>query len=62
MVLPPKVRYEEMANNEFCPNLAKIFKFTLPVSWQVLKTVDYVPESVHNPIRVSAEGYEEEKS
>lgn len=46
VVLPPKVRYEEMANNEFCPNLAKIFKFTLPVSWQVLKTVEYVPESV----------------
>ncbi|MFK3661998.1 hypothetical protein ACI2I2_16005 [Scandinavium sp. NPDC088450] len=49
VVLPPKVRYEEMVNNEFCPNLAKIFKFTLPVSWQVLKTVDYIPESeVHS--------------
>ncbi|WP_258963908.1 hypothetical protein [Klebsiella pneumoniae] len=46
VVLPPKVRYEEMAKNEFCPNLAKIFKFTLPVSWQVLKTVEYLPESV----------------
>lgn len=60
VVLPPKVRYQEMKNSDFCPVLSKSFKFTLPVSWQVLKTLEYVPfrqsfsdrEHMSNTLRV----------
>lgn len=44
IVMPPKIRYEEMKNNHFCPKLADTFEFTLPVSWQVLKTIEYIPK------------------
>ncbi|EPQ7861009.1 MULTISPECIES: hypothetical protein [Enterobacter cloacae complex] len=44
VVMPPKIRYDEMIKNDFCPKLCSVFKFTLPVSWQVLKTLDYRSE------------------
>lgn len=44
IVLPPKARYEDMKGYDFCPELSDLFEFTPPVSWQVLKTLDYVPE------------------
>ena len=43
VVLPPKVRYADMKDNEFCPELSTLFHCTPPVSWQVLKTLEYVP-------------------
>ncbi|EOI3521173.1 hypothetical protein ACMSZI_002881 [Cronobacter dublinensis] len=43
VVLPPKVRYKDMKDNEFCPELSTLFHCTPPVSWQVLKTIEYVP-------------------
>ncbi|EQB9567314.1 hypothetical protein ACYY64_004425 [Escherichia coli] len=43
VVLPPKIRYEDMKVNEFCPELSGLFHCTPPVSWQVLKTLEYVP-------------------
>lgn len=43
VVLPPKVRYEDMKDNEFCTELSALFHCTPPVSWQVLKTLEYVP-------------------
>lgn len=52
VVFPPKIKYKEMVSNEFCPKLAKTFKFTLPVSWQVLKTLEYIPET---PVQSSQE-------
>ena len=44
VVLPPKIRYDDMMRHKYCPNLAEQFKFTPPVSWQVLKTLEYIPE------------------
>lgn len=52
VVFPPKIKYQQMVNNEFCPKLAKTFKMTLPVSWQVLKTLEYIPET---PVQSSQE-------
>lgn len=43
IVIPPKVRYEDMKGYEFCPELSELFEFTPPVSWQILKSLDYVP-------------------
>lgn len=41
VVLPPKTTYKQITQNDFCPSLSSMFKLTLPVSWQVLKTLDY---------------------
>ncbi|HBR1790793.1 TPA: hypothetical protein L9M30_004898 [Klebsiella pneumoniae] len=41
VVLPPKVSYAQTIQMDFCPNLLKMFDLTPPVSWQVLKTLDY---------------------
>ncbi|EKY3086980.1 hypothetical protein RA970_000070 [Cronobacter dublinensis] len=41
VVLPPKVTYQQTLTKDFCPKLVKMFKLTPPVSWQVLKTLDY---------------------
>ncbi|EBI1576667.1 hypothetical protein FKY37_03020 [Salmonella enterica] len=41
VVLPPKVTYQQTITKDFCPKLVKMFKLTPPVSWQVLKTLDY---------------------
>ncbi|MEG8837871.1 hypothetical protein [Klebsiella quasipneumoniae] len=43
VVLPPKASYKDMKEYDFCPALSDLFEFTPPVSWQVLKTLDYVP-------------------
>ncbi|WP_347290300.1 hypothetical protein [Kluyvera georgiana] len=55
VVLPPKTRYDDMMQHEYCPNLAARFMCTPPVSWQVLKTLDYIPErqSVSNKEKLS---------
>lgn len=44
VVLPPKVTYQQTISKDFCPKLVKMFKLTPPVSWQVLKTLDYTCE------------------
>jgi hypothetical protein len=44
VVLPPKVNYQQTITNDFCPKLIKMFELTPPVSWQVLKTLDYTCE------------------
>ncbi|MCS2152408.1 hypothetical protein MUU49_07425 [Scandinavium goeteborgense] len=44
VVLPPKVTYQQTITKDFCPKLIKMFKLTPPVSWQVLKTLDYTCE------------------
>ncbi|MCM7229563.1 hypothetical protein M8Q33_12740 [Enterobacter hormaechei] len=41
VVLPPKVSYQQTISKDFCPKLVKMFKLTPPVSWQVLKTLEY---------------------
>ncbi|MEZ2603415.1 hypothetical protein [Kluyvera intermedia] len=41
VVFPPKANYNQTADNEFSPQLSSLFYFTPPVSWQVLKTLDY---------------------
>lgn len=41
VVLPPKVTYQQTISKDFCPKLIRMFKLTPPVSWQVLKTLDY---------------------
>lgn len=41
VVLPPKSTYKQITENDFCPSLSSMFKLTLPVSWQVLKTLNY---------------------
>ncbi|WP_249402771.1 hypothetical protein [Escherichia coli] len=44
VVLPPKVTYQQTISKDFCPKLIKMFKLTPPVSWQVLKTLEYTCE------------------
>lgn len=41
VVLPPKVDYAQTIENDFCPTLCSMFAFTPPVSWQIVKTLDY---------------------
>lgn len=41
VVLPPKVTYQQTITKDFCPKLVKMFELTPPVSWQVLKTLEY---------------------
>ena len=41
VVLPPKVNYAETVEYDFCPTLCSMFAFTPPVSWQIVKTLDY---------------------
>ncbi|PPE62365.1 hypothetical protein F157LOC_01211 [Pectobacterium brasiliense] len=41
VVLPPQVTYEQTIKFKYCPNLANLFEFTSPISWQVLKTLEY---------------------
>ncbi|EFH8834061.1 hypothetical protein ABVQ61_004298 [Escherichia coli] len=48
VVLPPKVDYEDTVSNPFCKKLSSMFEFTQPVSWQVLKTLDYKVEGELN--------------
>ncbi|MEQ0369619.1 hypothetical protein ABLV54_22935 [Klebsiella sp. JB_Kp042] len=41
VVIPPKATYKQMTTNLYCPTLSKTFKLTKPISWQLLKTLDY---------------------
>lgn len=41
VVFPPKSTYRQTTDFDYSPKLASLFKFTPPVSWQVLKTLDY---------------------
>lgn len=41
VVIPPKATYKQMADNSYCPTLSNIFTLTKPISWQLLKTLDY---------------------
>ncbi|MBE3288623.1 hypothetical protein [Enterobacter cloacae complex sp. P31C] len=41
VVFPPKSTYKQTNDFEYSPKLSSLFHFTPPVSWQVLKTLDY---------------------
>lgn len=41
VVLPPKITYSQTLSHDFCPKLSSMFELTQPISWQVLKTLDY---------------------
>lgn len=41
VVLPPKATYKQTLTHDYCTRLTSIFKITPPMSWQVLKTIDY---------------------
>lgn len=41
VVFPPKSTYKQTNDFEYSPKLSSLFNFTPPVSWQVLKTLDY---------------------
>lgn len=41
VVIPPKATYKQMTNSSYCPTLSKTFTLTKPISWQLLKTLDY---------------------
>lgn len=41
VVIPPKATYKQMSNNSYCPTLSNTFSITKPISWQLLKTLDY---------------------
>jgi hypothetical protein len=41
VVFPPKSTYKQTEDNDYSPRLSSLFDFTPPVSWQVLKTLDY---------------------
>ncbi|EIW8467479.1 hypothetical protein DV717_20820 [Klebsiella pneumoniae] len=41
VVFPPKSTYKQTIDFDYSPKLSSLFKFTPPVSWQVLKTLDY---------------------
>ncbi|MGA9618811.1 MAG: hypothetical protein WBR09_16740 [Serratia proteamaculans] len=41
VVFPPKSTYKQTNDFDYSPKLSSLFKFTPPISWQVLKTLDY---------------------
>ncbi|EPY7163905.1 TPA: hypothetical protein PIO38_001981 [Klebsiella pneumoniae] len=41
VVFPPKSTYKQTVDFDYSPKLSSLFNFTPPVSWQVLKTLDY---------------------
>ena len=43
VAFPPKATYKQTIQNDYCPRLSSLFEFTQPVSWQVLKTLEYRP-------------------
>lgn len=54
VVLPPKATYRQTVLQEYCPRLKGLFEFTPPVSWQVLKTLDYQFVGERTPEQVNA--------
>ncbi|WP_279204983.1 hypothetical protein [Obesumbacterium proteus] len=54
VVLPPKATYRQTILQEYCPRLKGLFEFTPPVSWQVLKTLDYQFVGERTPEQVNA--------
>lgn len=57
VVLPPKATYRQTIIQEFCPRLNGLFDFTPPVSWQVLKTLDYQFVGERTPEQVNAANF-----
>ncbi|EPP1034746.1 hypothetical protein ACULWP_004131 [Cronobacter turicensis] len=57
VVLPPKATYKQSIQHEFCPKLASFFKFTAPMSWQLLKTLDYQSHMVMSNEQENAIAY-----
>ncbi|WP_333881204.1 hypothetical protein [Atlantibacter hermannii] len=49
VVFPPKATYRQTIQNDYCPRLSSLFEFTPPVSWQVLKTLEYQTKSEPTP-------------
>lgn len=45
VVLPPKVDYYQIIENDFSLSLCSMFDFTPPVSWQIVNTLDYAAGS-----------------
>ncbi|EOU1298366.1 hypothetical protein ACNSWB_003805 [Cronobacter sakazakii] len=54
IVLPPKVDYFQTIKYDFCPTLCSIFEITTPVSWQILKTLDYSAGADMTPEQLDA--------
>lgn len=57
VVLPPKATYRQTIIQEYCPRLKGLFDFTPPVSWQVLKTLDYQFVGERTPEQVNAANF-----
>lgn len=54
IVLPPKVDYFQTIKYDFCPTLCSLFEITTPVSWQILKTLDYSAGADMTPEQLDA--------
>ena len=61
VVLPPKVSYEDTVSEPFCKKLSSMFELTQPVSWQVLKTLDYKIDGGLNEEQIKARNVLERK-
>lgn len=57
VVLPPKATYRQTIIQEYCPRLKGLFEFTPPVSWQVLKTLDYQFVGERTPEQANAANF-----
>ncbi|EKQ1560019.1 hypothetical protein P4W37_004260, partial [Salmonella enterica] len=44
VVFPPQINHSDVKRHDYCPHLAKQFVCTPPLSWQVLKSIEYIPE------------------
>lgn len=54
VVFPPKATYKQMKNSDYCPRLSSLFQFTPPISWQVLKTLEYQRPAEKTPEQARA--------
>lgn len=57
IVLPPKVTYDQTIKFKYCPKLSNLFDFTNPLSWQVLKTLEYPDPATKNVEQARAQTY-----
>ncbi|EOI5799743.1 hypothetical protein ACMS1M_003920 [Cronobacter dublinensis] len=57
IVLPPKVTYDQTIKFKYCPKLSNLFNFTNPLSWQVLKTLEYPDPAIKNVEQARAKTY-----
>ncbi|MHA1088381.1 hypothetical protein [Enterobacter ludwigii] len=57
IVFPPKVTYDQTIKFKYCPKLSNLFDFTNPLSWQVLKTLEYPDPATKNLVQARAKNY-----